>query len=137
MKSSHVRPGFAFTLIELLVVIAIIAILAGLLLPAITKAKERGRQARCISNVKQISSLVFMYATDKGRILPSPSDPMKISLVLTNYLKDTTIYECPSDRGSDPWPGDVDSCFQSYGSSYAYASSNFRRSASPMRRIKE
>ena len=125
MKFVSVRHSVAFTLIELLAVIAIIAILAGFLLPAITKAQERARQAKCISNVKQITSLIFMYATDKGRILPAPSGPMKIYEVLTNYLGDTTIYECPSDRGSDSWPASANSCFQQFGSSYAYASADY------------
>ena len=125
MKSRHVRRGFAFTLIELLVVIAIIAILAGLLLPAITKAKERGRQAKCIGNVKSIAQAVIMYATDNRLTLPSPGGIMNIRSNLTTYIKDSAAYECPSDRGSDgPTVGSANNCFAELGSSYCFADSN-------------
>lgn len=61
----------AFTLVELLVVIGIIAVLIGILLPVMGKAREQARRAQCLSNLRQISMAILSYAMDK-KVLPGP-----------------------------------------------------------------
>ena len=94
------RKGF--TLIELLVVIAIIAILAAILFPVFSRAREKARQSSCLSNVKQIMMGALMYAQDYDEtFVPSESAATyPWSQLILPYLKNKQIYACPSYRGT-------------------------------------
>ena len=86
-----------FTLIELLVVIAIIAILAAILFPVFAKAREKARQASCLSNMKQILLGSLMYAQDYDERLHPLMSPAGYGyvLLLDPYIKNRNIWTCP------------------------------------------
>ncbi len=99
------RTGF--TLIELLVVIAIISILASILFPVFSRAREKGRQAACISNQKQIVLALLMYAEDYDELLP-PGEPIAGLFwydAIYAYTHNHQIMYCPDRKDRGPGYG--------------------------------
>jgi prepilin-type processing-associated H-X9-DG protein/prepilin-type N-terminal cleavage/methylation domain-containing protein len=108
----------AFTLIELLVVMAVIALLAALLLPALSRAKEKGRQTVCLGHLRQISLAVRFYAEENDDEFPRSQHSafshgqLAWGRALAPALGATTtawtnllsgVYRCPTDRRTTPW----------------------------------
>lgn len=123
MRQSKTKKGF--TLVELLVVIAIINILAGMLLPSLTRAREEGRRVVCLSNLRNIGQVLTMYASASEGFFPpensSPTESNDLDLLYPSYLDNPEVFWCPSDavkpatfhRPEDDPRKDVSNC--SYG----------------------
>lgn len=104
----------AFSLVELIVVLAIIAILVGILLPVLARAKASQRKATCLSNLHQISAAFALYAQDHDGFGPDDYSEVTWDTLIWPYLKVESVYLCPDDE--DGYDAD-------YGTSYEWRDS--------------
>jgi len=98
-------PGRGFTLIELLVVIAILGILSALLLPVLSKAKNRASQVSDLNNLKQLTTAINLYATDNGDVIVWPNWTVATTTAKAGFTRQTYT---PTARGYSRWRPD---CF--------------------------
>jgi prepilin-type N-terminal cleavage/methylation domain-containing protein/prepilin-type processing-associated H-X9-DG protein len=112
MSGNVIKPRrSAFTLIELLVVIAIIAILAAMLLPALTRAKEAGRAAACKSNLRQIGVALHLYVSDFQKypswLTTGTGTHYWDAAILPFTSNSRGVFRCPSNQKAPPWTNNV------------------------------